>query len=143
MTNKGACPYEPRKIGRQVEAKIGRRGGLHRCEDRHPLDQGLDEFRTALRHRSNFNVGYRPQHKYILAAGGEVHGRRHAIADIHPPDGEGGKWRSDDTDRRVEQKTDLRKFVRPDHRELSGIERRGLRRVIGFRPGSLNARHVR
>ena len=91
MTDHGARLDEARKIGRKVEAIIGRQGRLHRCDDRQPLGKPLHEFCAALWKATNLNVGNRPDNQDILAAGSEIHGHRYTIAHIHPPNGESRK----------------------------------------------------
>ena len=79
---------EPREIGRQIEAMIGAQCCFHRREARRPIRQRVTEIRPSLRQGPHFNVGHRPHNKHILAAGSQVHGRWHPVADIHPPDRE-------------------------------------------------------
>src|SRR5713226_9407104 len=84
-----------------------------------------------------------PDDQHILTAGGEVHRRRNTVADIHLPNCERRKLRSDDTDRRVKQETDLGKPVGLDCSERPRVKRRGLGRVVGLGPGSLDACNIR
>ncbi len=135
--------YEIGEISRQFEPAIGRQCHLGGGEDRRSAGQRLNEIEAAPGDHADFDVGERTHHERVLAAGGQIHRRRNTIPDIHLPDRERWKLRPHETGRRMEAQTNFGKPLWRDGRQNCGIDRRGFGRVVGLRPGALDARDIR
>src|SRR5438046_5528230 len=80
-----------------------------------------EEFGTAGRHGPHLDIGSRADDEDVFGDR-EIDRLRHAVIDIHAPDGESGKWRANDAKRGMGSKTDMGDLVRWDCGECGWIE---------------------